>query len=110
MAFKPKGFVQRQFTEALKKRIKDQGLIDTGTLYASIDCTVSIDEFGVMTVDVYSVDYLKYIWFEYSLDKFVNKGSFVWSAYAQWTAYKVQQNPLLTWKVDNPKIVFNIDN
>ena len=106
--FSPKRWTQRQFTEALKKQIKKQGLIDTGALYESIDCTVSIDEFGVMTVDVYAMDYIKYLWFPYSLDKFVYTGNFIWTSYAQWTDYKTKQQPIINWKVDNPRIVFNL--
>lgn len=108
--FKPKQWTQRQFTEALKKQIKEQGLIDTGAMYASIDCSVSIDEFGVMTVDIYSVEYLKYLFYEYSLDKFLDRGNFVWASYAQWTAYKVEQNPMLEWKVTNPKIIIELND
>lgn len=108
MGFKPKQWVQRLFTEGLKREIKERGLIDTGTLYASIDINIDIDDYGVMTIDVYAVDYLKYLWFAYNLEQFVYKGSYVWSAYAQWTAWKVTQNPLLTWKVDDPKIIFNL--
>lgn len=108
MAFKPKQWTQREFTEGLKKEVKEKGLIQTGALYESIDCSVEIDEYGVMTVTIYAMPYLKYLWFEYSLDKFVRRGTFVWAAYAQWTAYKVKRQPLLDWKVTDPKIEFEI--
>lgn len=112
MAFRLPQWLQRQFTEGLKKEIKQQGLIETGALYESIDCRVEIDEFGVMTITVFSVDYLKYLWFAYNLEKFVYKGSFLWAAYAQWTAYKVRQNPTLNWRVNerNMSIVFELED
>jgi hypothetical protein len=108
--FRPKQWKQRQFREALKKEIKQQGLIDTGALYESIDVNVTIDEFGVMTVDVYSVEYLKYLFYEYSLDNFLERGNFVSSSYKEWTEYKIAQNPTLDWKVTNPKIIIELND
>jgi hypothetical protein len=108
--FRPKQWVQRQFRDGIKRAIKDNGLIDTGAMYDSIDVDVSIDEFGVMTVEIYSVEYLKYHWERFNLDRFVDYGNFVWAAYAQWTAYKVEQNPMLTWNVTDPKIIFELND
>lgn len=106
--FKPKQWNQRQFTEGLRKEIKNAGLIETGTLYGSIDISVTIDDNGVMTLDIYAVEYLKYLWFGYNLENFVYKGAYLWTAYAQWLDYMTKKYPSLNWKQPTPKVKFNL--
>jgi len=47
-------------TNSFKDIIRQNGLIDTGTLLASIRCFVTVSN-GVMTIDLYAIDYMKYL-------------------------------------------------
>ena len=110
MSFRPKQFIQRQFREGLKKEILSEGLYETGTLYESIDVNVTIDEVGLMTIEVFSVDYLKYLWDRFNLADFAYRGGYVEQAYRQWMGYKIEQNPMLNWNLTAPKIIFRLND
>lgn len=111
MAFKPLAYINQAATDALKRQIKQKQLIDTGLMYDSTYCMVEIDEFGVMTVEIYSTEYLKFLFDEWTLYQFTtDRNGWVNAAYKQWTAWKVKQNPMLNWKVPNPKVTFDFMN
>tara|TARA_R110000772_G_scaffold186495_1_gene297687 strand:+ start:1938 stop:2273 length:336 start_codon:yes stop_codon:yes gene_type:complete len=109
MSFRPKQFVQRLFRDQLKKEILDNDLYDTGAMYESIDVNVTVDELGVMYINIYSVDYLKYHWDRFNLEDFVYRGSGVELAYRQWAAWMLEKFPNLQWNLPAPKVIVNLN-
>ena len=53
--------IERGLTRLLKKQIEKQGHVDTGKMLRSIRITVKPDNRGKMLVDVFGVDYWKFV-------------------------------------------------
>jgi hypothetical protein len=63
-------------TNALKARVKQLGLVDTGKLVGSIKCTLQFTSAG-FDVNVDGVDYFKYLDGDYNIVDFVLSSKFV---------------------------------
>ena len=53
--------VERGLTKLLKKQIEKQGHVDSGKMIRSIRVAVKPDSRGKMLVDIFAVDYWKYV-------------------------------------------------
>lgn len=101
--------IEREWRNALRRLIRKRGLIDTGLLVESVEIRANIDDFGVLEIDIESVDYIKYLYEPYKLDEFIYTSNLVSRAYAGWVAEKAKQFPLIDWSMKlKPKIVVNL--
>lgn len=102
----PPRTVQRDLRNELRRLIRDvRHLVDTGLMWESTEIECSIDASGNMTIEVYSTDYLKYLWEEYKLYTFPKKETLE-RAYMGWVQKKINEQPMGNWKNYKGKVYF----
>lgn len=89
--------INQRLTDRFKRLIRKYSLIDSGELYRSIQIVASVDNLGNVSIQIYSVDYLKYLWDKYPLsaDFQFARGfeDIVSSLMEEWTIYMSRMNP-----------------
>lgn len=89
--------INQKLTDRFKRLIRKYSLIDTGELYRSIEIVASVDNLGNVYVQIYSVDYLKYLWDRFPLasDFQYARGfdNLIGEIMQEWTLYMSRMNP-----------------
>lgn len=101
--------IERDWRNALRRLIRQRGLVDTGALVESVEVSAEIDDFGVCEITIDAVDYIKYLYEPFKLYEFVNYSNIASRAYFQWLNEKAKQFPFVDWKGKwQPKIIVNL--
>ena len=100
MAFQVSEKIENQMARRFQRLIRKRNLIDTGSLWRSIDITAEVDDSGFIKIKIFSEDYLKYLDERFTLTSdFTRARGFnklVRDIYAEWITYMIRRFPRLT--------------